>query len=143
MALSRGASPGSLTALQHTALAALALFLLLSGVSGRAGVQVVDRATAARLFAVHLHGVPGERTYVDTYAQQAPFVPPHCHAPLDRSAPQPGPDEVQAAVSLAGAALCGLIQAAPLLPPVQVRSTRSTAATPEGRVLTPAPEPPR
>jgi hypothetical protein len=92
--------------LQRAGLVAFAIVLLLTGFAGKAGVQVVNEAMAARLFALHPHGVEGEAEYVRATGTPAPFIHPHCHQPLvDRQA-QPNPSEVQAASALAGVLHC-------------------------------------
>jgi hypothetical protein len=125
------------------ALAALALALLLTGFSGRAGVQVVDRATADRLFALHLHGVPGEREYVHTHNAPAPFVHGHCHAAREFPAPGPGPYEAQVAASLAGVAHCPAANLTPATPAERPSPAASAPLVPESHVPAPPSEPPR
>lgn len=97
-------SPGAIA--YRAALLLLAAAVLLTAFTGRAGVQVIDGAMAARLFAFHLHGVPGEREYVAAAGQPAPFVHRHCHGSPEQPAPQAGPFEVLAAAVLAGAIWC-------------------------------------
>lgn len=143
MTLSQGASCASPLALQRAALASLAVLLLMCGFTGRAGVQVVDHATAARIFALHLHGIPGEAQYVETYGLPSPLVHPHCHAPARVPVAQPGPDEVQAAASLAGAVHCDL--AAPMLttPSLTAAARPALPALPAGVSLQPPVPPPQ
>jgi hypothetical protein len=129
--------------LQRIALAGLAIALLLTGFAGRAGVQVVDGAIAARMFALHLHGVPGEAEFVQATGTPAPFVHAHCHAPLSPSVPQPDPDVVQAASTLAGSAVCTASAFAPVTPLAVWDSDVSSAPTLQSRFLAPALEPPR
>lgn len=143
MTLAWDTSGAFLIALQRTALAALALAVLMSGFTGRAGVQVVDGAIAARLFALHLHGIAGEREYVEAHREPAPFVHGHCHAPLEQPAPQPGPYEVQAAASLAGAALCAMSSSAPAPPSGRWVDVAAAAPALPSRFLAPPLEPPR
>lgn len=100
----------------RAALLLLAAALLITAFTGRAGVQVIDSAMAARLFAFHLHGVPGEREYVDAVGEPAPFVHRHCHAAPRQPAPQAGPFEVLAAATLAGAVWCSEPVNLPALP---------------------------
>jgi len=91
--------------------------LLLTSFSGHAGVQVLDGALLAKLYHVHQHGVPGERAYIATHGTWEGFVHPHCHRQhQDGRDSQPGPDHVQAAASLASAALCASWQTTPLVP---------------------------
>ena len=130
-------------ALHRVALAALACAVLLTGFAGRAGVQVVDRALATRIFATHLHGVLGEAEWVEEYGTPAPFVPTHCHNDVVYRDGQPGPESVQAAQSLAGAAHCAdvAVLPAPLpelaggpmaaLPAVQTRFYRPPVPPPQ------------
>lgn len=100
------AIPGARTSdLYRAALVVVAIMLLFTGFTGRAGVQVVDSAVAMRLFALHLHGVPGEEQYVQATGAPAPFVHPHCHAPLVTHQ-QPDASQVLAASTLAGTAIC-------------------------------------
>jgi len=127
---------------QHMALIALVAALLVTGCTGHAGVQVVDRALAERIFALHLHGVPGEREYVETYGRPAPFVPPHCHRVLPDSRSQSGPDQVNAAASLAGAVVCGAWTARTVVPPSTAVALDRHPAIPLGVNLRPSVPPP-
>jgi len=125
-------------------LALLAAALLLTSFTGHAGVQVLDRDFAARLFPYHLHGVPGEREYVERYHEPAPFVPGHCHSPLVDPAQQPGPDEVQAAASLAGVSICTDWTALPAAaPPPWLGAEPLPLIAPHDLALRPAPPPPQ
>lgn len=127
----------------RAALLLLAAAVLLTAFTGRAGVQVIDGAMAARLFAFHLHGVPGEREYVDAAGQPAPFVHRHCHAPPEQPAPQAGPFEVLAAAALAGAVWC----AQPAHPMAVLASVQPhpfpAEHAPEGWHAPPPTQPPR
>lgn len=108
------------TLLLHATGTLLALALLVSGVMGRSGVQVLDRATLAALSLMHLHGVPGEEAWLTAHGTWQGFVPNHCHADpdiLDRTV-APGLDEIQTASNLAGAMTC---QSPRLLPVPAVR----------------------
>jgi hypothetical protein len=127
----------------RVALLLLAAALLLTAFTGRAGVQVIDGAMAARLFAFHLHGVPGEREYVDTYGEPAPFVHRHCHAPPDRPAPQAGPFELLAAATLAGALWCSEPANSPALPDTAHPHTLPAERIPDGWSAPPPTKPPR
>ena len=104
----------------------LALALLVSGVMGRSGVQVLDRATLAALYLVHLHGVPGEEAWLAAHGTWQGLVPNHCHADPDTMARTvaPGQDEVQTASNLAGAVICQIPR---LLPVPVVHVTPLTA----------------
>ncbi len=106
--------------------ALLALALLSSGVTGRSGVQVLDRATLAALYLVHLHGVPGEGAWLATHGTWKGLVPNHCHADPETMArtAAPGQDEVQTASNLAGAIVCQPLR---LLPVPAVHVTPLTA----------------
>jgi hypothetical protein len=128
--------------LQRMVPIALVAALLVTGCTGHAGVQVMDRALAERIFALHLHGVPGEREYVEMYGRPAPFVPPHCHRALPDSRSQSGPDQVNAAASLAGAVACGAWTARPIVPPSTAVSLDGHAAIPLGVSLRPSVPPP-
>ena len=130
-------------ALYRLTLTALAAALLLAAVSGRSGVQVVDAAVAARMFALHLHSVPGEAEYVREHGGPAPFVHAHCHDSRVQPVPQPGPDEAAAAASLAGALIDPAWVAAPVLHPSCWTNATSGARAPSSRVLPPLSEPPR
>ena len=130
-------------AVQRMALAALALALLLTGFSGRAGVQVVDRVTLDRLFALHLHGTPGEREYVHTHNAPAPFVHGHCHDARELPAAETGPYEVMAAASLAGVAHCAMPGMIPVAPAESLLYATTPATAPESHVPAPPSEPPR
>lgn len=94
----------------------LAGALLVSGIAGRSGVQVVDRTTLAALYLVHLHGVSGEETWLTAHGTWQGLVPNHCHADSDvlARAVAPGPDEIQAASNLAGAMVCQFLSLMPL-----------------------------
>lgn len=112
------ALPGRIPdAVSRVLLLVLTTALLLTGFSGRAGVQVLDRDHAALLFPLHLHGVPGERAYVERHGAPAPFVAGHCHAPYEHGQPPPSPDEVQSASALAGSVLCIAADLTPVTPP--------------------------
>lgn len=110
------------TLLLHATGTLLALALLVSGVMGRSGVQVLDRATLAALSLMHLHGVPGEEAWLTAHGTWQGLVPNHCHANPDilARAVAPGPDEIQTASNLAGAMTC---QSPRLLPVPAVRFT--------------------
>src|SRR5215203_5250291 len=95
----------SLLILERLFLTMLVATLLLVGFTGHAGVQVLDQDVAARIARLHLHGVSGEAAYVHSHTAPAPFVTPHCHAPVEPTPSQPSPDQVQAASTLAGATL--------------------------------------
>src|SRR5829696_352103 len=110
MVKARAATDTSQTDLQQLVRAALAVALLMSAFTGNAGVQVLDSALTARLFALHQHGVPGEAEYIHQHGAPAPFVHTHCHATANQSE-SPAPAEVQAAASLSGALLCADTQA--------------------------------
>jgi len=127
----------------RVALLLLVAALLVTAFTGRAGVQVLDGAMAARLFAFHLHGVPGEREYVDTYGVPAPFVHRHCHAPPDQPAPQAGPFEVLAAAALAGALWCAEPTTQPVLPDTAHPHTLPAERIPDGWSAPPPTRPPR
>lgn len=88
--------------------ALLACALLCSGVMGRSGVQVLDRATLAALYPVHLHGVPGEEAWLAAHGTWQGLVPNHCHPDPDTlaRAVAPGPDEIRSAANLAGVVTC-------------------------------------
>jgi hypothetical protein len=137
------AAPSLGSVAYRAALLLLAAALLVTAFTGRAGVQVIDGAMAARLFAFHLHGVPGEREYVDTYGEPAPFVHRHCHAPPEQSAPQAGPFEVLAAAALAGAVWCSDPVAQPVLPDTAHPHTLPAEHVPDGWSAPPATRPPR
>ena len=130
-------------ALQWVASVVLVLGLLASGATGRAGVQILDSATAARIFALHLHGIPGEREYVHRHARPAPWVRAHCHDLSPQPAPQPGPFELQAAASLAGAAICGAAELAVSPAPAGRPLAEDAEAVPESRSFPPPSQPPR
>lgn len=121
----------------------LAAALLWSSFSGRSGVQVLSEAAAARIFALHQHGLPGEAEYVATHGVSAPFVPRHCHTPLSTPDAQPGPYEVQAAASLGSGALCAGGGATPAAPAVLPSRAPREGVIPEGRALAPPVRPPR
>jgi hypothetical protein len=108
------------TLLRHATGTLLAVALLVSGVMGRSGVQVLDRATLAALSLTHLHGVPGEAAWLTAHGTWQGFLPNHCHADPDilARAAAPGPDEIQTASNLAGAMAC---QSSRLLPVPAVR----------------------
>ena len=122
--------------------AMIALALLVSSVTGRAGVQVVDSALAMRLFPLHLHGVPGEEAHVALFRGPAPFVHPHCHDAPRQPAP-PGPAEVQAAVSLAGAVACTAMASTPLPPPAWRGHAGAEHQAPDSHAISPPLQPPR
>ena len=83
----------------------LATHLLALSITGHAGVQSLDRALAALLFPLHLHGVVGEAAYVDAVHGPAPFVSGHCHAAPDL--PPPSSDaSLVVAVTLAVGGTC-------------------------------------
>ena len=130
-------------ALRRIASVVLVLGLLASGATGRAGVQVLDSAISARIFALHLHGIPGEREYVHRNAGPAPWVHAHCHDLAPQPAPQPGVFELQAAASLAGAALCGAAELAVSPAPAGRPLAEDVDAAPESRSFPPPPQPPR
>ena len=141
MAESRRAGPA--TAASHLCSAVLALALVALVASGRAGVQVLDQAAAARLAVLHLHGVPGEAQYVRSSGVPAPFVHAHCHGPVVSADEQPGPSEVLSAGSLAGAALCAAAIAAPVAPTPMRYGEAAVASVPRAAALLPPTEPPR
>jgi hypothetical protein len=105
MANARAATCTAQTGPPRLVLAALTFALLTSAFTGNAGVQVLDSALTARLFALHQHGVPGEAEYIHQHSAPAPFVHTHCHAATNQP-DSPAPAEVQAAASLSGAMLC-------------------------------------
>jgi hypothetical protein len=131
------------SALHPAAVIALTVALLASGFTGRAGVQVVDGAMAARLFALHLHGVDGEAEYVREFGEAAPFVHPHCHAPLAPVSAQPSPDGVQAASALAGALWCNDGAVMHIPPPVVVVDGPIDVVAPPAALVLPPFQPPR
>jgi hypothetical protein len=129
--------------LQRAGLLAFAIVLLLTGFAGKAGVQVVDGAMAARMFALHLHGVAGEAEYVQATGTPAPFIHPHCHQPLvDRHA-QPDPSEVQAASALAGVLHCAESSVLLVTPAAVSMPAGLEADAPASRSLVPLSPPPR
>ncbi len=135
-------APVALT--QQLTLVLLAAALLWTSFAGRAGMQVLSEATAARLFSLHQHGVPGERAYVATHGRPAPFVPGHCHAPLSTPDAQPGPDRVMAASALSGSVLCAAGAVAVAATPAAVLTAPpAKTLAPEGRTLLPPILPPR
>jgi hypothetical protein len=142
MAYAAHRSPMLVLALERLTLGVLALTLLLMGFTGHLGVQVLDNATAARIFALHLHGVPGEAEYVHTHGAPAPFVAPHCHEPLPSATGEPSPDEVQAA-ALAGATLCTVWSALPISPAPGLRLDMDGGLTPDALSLLPLVPPPQ
>ena len=95
-----------LPATGRLALLLLATALLTSGFGGHAGVQLLDGAMLAKLYPVHRHGVPGEAAYIAAHGTWEGYVHSHCHRQAADAGQQPGPDEVQAAASLAGAVTC-------------------------------------
>jgi len=117
--------------------------LLLVGFSGHAGVQVLDQDVAARIARLHLHGVSGEAAYVHSHAAPAPFVMPHCHAPIESTPSQPSPDQVQAATTLAGAMLCGSVAPVPAPPESSFAAGSDAAMLPESLGALPASPPPQ
>lgn len=80
---------------------------------GRAGFLMVERGVAARIFALHQHGVPGEAEYISHHGAPAPFVHPHCHRDPG-AGPDTTPAELAAGALLFGPLLCG---AGATLPP--------------------------
>lgn len=132
-----------LTLARRVTLVMLAAAFLLTGFVGRAGVQVVDGAMAARLFALHLHGVPGEAEFVQSFGMPAPFVHPHCHDAVQQQTPPPSPDEVQAASTLAGSFDCTMtLLFLPPLPALVALAIDATV-TPDGLILAPSSPPPQ
>ncbi len=127
----------------RAALLLLAAALLVTAFTGRAGVQVIDGAMAARLFAFHLHGIPGEREYVDAVGEPAPFVHRHCHAAPGQHPPQAGPFEVLAAATLAGALWCADPATPLLLPDLTRPSALPAERVPDGWSAPPPTRPPR
>ncbi|MFN8557512.1 MAG: hypothetical protein U0531_09260 [Dehalococcoidia bacterium] len=123
--------------------AVLAIAILVTGFTGRAGVAVVSASTAARFFALHTHGLIAEREYVSEYRAPAPYVHPHCHNAPYAPDQQPSPGEVQAASSLAAAAQCAVWTAepTPLIAFIRLSSDPSHALV--GRALPPLPPPPQ
>lgn len=138
-----GMSRRTRNALSQVLLGTLAVALLLTGFTGRAGVQVLDRDHAARLFPLHLHDVLGEREYVAQHQGPAPFIAGHCHAAYGHGDPPPSPDDIQAASALAGSAWCMSADIAPAAPPAQAVMI-AAQAVPDG-ILAAAPllPPPR
>jgi hypothetical protein len=136
-------APRLLATVSHLCSIVLAAALLTMIATGHAGVQVLDQATAARLSLLHLHGVPGESDYVRTFGAPAPFVHPHCHRPAASAADQPGPFEIVSAGSLAGAALCAPVIAAPVAPVLSRLGEAATVSLPRDATLSPPTEPPR
>ncbi len=132
-----------LVRLRRLVLVALAVALLLPSMTGRAGVQVVDAATVAHLLALHLHGLPGEADYVSQYGAPAPFVHAHCHDSPAHVEPGPGPDEVAAAASLAGAMISTTWTTAPTLHSSCWGQGAPAFGNPPSRALPPPAEPPR
>lgn len=128
---------------QQLILVLLAAALLWTSFAGRAGMQVLSEATAARLVSLHQHGIPGERAYVATHGQPAPFVPGHCHAPLSTPGAQPGPDDVMAASALSGSVLCAVAATAAAVPAAVLPVPPAETLSPEGRTLLPLILPPR
>jgi hypothetical protein len=96
------------TAVRRAISTLVTLALLCSGVMGRSGVQVLDRATLAALYPVHLHGIPGEEAWLAAHGTWLGLVPNHCHPDPDTLARTvaPEPDEIHSAANLAGAVTC-------------------------------------
>lgn len=143
MTISWGASSARPAGLHHVVLAMLAFALLMTGITGHAGVQVLDRAAAARLFPLHRHGVPGEAAWIAAHGTWEGFVGPHCHADYTQPAPQPGPDDVQAATSLAGSLWCATAMTVLSPPPLAPVAAAAIAAAPADTLVLPPLRPPR
>lgn len=128
---------------QHALLLWLAVGLLVTSFTGNAGVQLVDRALAERLYLVHRHGVPGEAEYVALHGTWEGYVHNHCHYLPATGHGGPGPDGVMAASVLAGAAVCGHVAAvvAPVAQFARVMAAR--AAPPPSAPVPPLLRPPR
>jgi hypothetical protein len=124
-------------------MAGVAVMLLTVGFTGRAGVQVLDGATAARLASLHLHGVPGEAEYVRTHGVPAPFVHPHCHKPPSSVEHQPSPDQVLAASALAGSMHCATLDWSPVTADATLLQGTQSAQFPSGLPIRPAVPPPQ
>lgn len=128
-------------ALHQLTLLALAGALLLTNFTGYAGVQILDHATATRIFSLHLHGVPGEAAYIHNHGAPAPFVSGHCHNALPDAGGQPAADEAQAS-TLAGATLCAESGATSMPLTHGWLATPTAAATPPDDLTTPPDSPP-
>jgi hypothetical protein len=142
MANARVATYPAQTGLQGLVLAALVFALLTSAFTGNAGVQVLDSALTARLFALHQHGVPGESEYIHQHSAPAPFVHTHCHAAVNQPDP-PAPAEVQAAASLSGALLCADVSAVITTPASLPHIPDGVALSPSSAMVDVPTQPPR
>lgn len=132
-----------LLTMHRALLTALACMCLLTVIAGRSGVQVLDSGAAARLAALHLHGIPGEASYVEQHRSPAPFVHDHCHAASRPAPPQPSQEALFAASTLAGAALCTTFAVLLAVPDATWYRPELPAAVPDGQSLLPALLPPR
>jgi hypothetical protein len=118
--------------------------LLLTSFAGHAGVQMVDRALAVDLYHLHRHGVFGEAAYIAHHGTWEGFVDGHCHRAMETSHDQPGPFDVQAAASLAGAVHCPAAVTTPVAAPALLRQDGpAERVAPPPLALPPLRQPPR
>lgn len=101
--------------LQRAVLLGLVALTLAPSLLGRAGFMAVEQAVAARIIPLHQHGIPGEAAYIRHLGVPAPFVHPHCHAPIDAARSQT-PAQLAMGGLLFGPALCGTASSLPPAP---------------------------
>ncbi len=143
MALARGAPRLSPRLLQHALLIAVAYALLLTGFMGHLGVQVVDRALAEHVFTLSPNGSLFAREYAAAYGRPAPIVQARCQSAPYQPPLHAGPDQISAAGSLAGAAICVTWGDAPLASPVEWAEADTGVSPPPDHVPSLPLEPPR
>jgi hypothetical protein len=133
-----------LVAAQQVVAPVLALALLIAVAGGQTGTQVIDRAVASRLLALHQHGVLGEAEHIHAHATPAPFVYDHCHADAYDLMPNTtGLADAQAAGALAGSSICAGGIEVPAAPAPGIASATAISSPVEGVAIAPTPRPPR
>lgn len=130
----------SLSLAARVLMVVLAIGILHTSFTGRAGVQVLDHVTAARIAPLHLHGVAGEAAYVHEYHAPAPFVAPHCHADPTVAGNPPGPES--AAAALAGSVLCAAANFQPVAASAALSLHAAVVTAPAGLSMRPPVPPP-
>ena len=127
---------------QSCVLLALVVLTVAPSIMGRAGFQLIEDAVAARIFALHRHGVPGEAEYIAAHGAPAPFVHPHCHrapdAPVEHT-----PGEMAVAGMLLGPFLCGAGAALPAPLLFSLRQAAAPTLALQGRDVRPTTPPPQ